>query len=161
MLEECKESVRNQTVPVQHLVGNGDGRPEADVVNELIARADCDAYIILNDDDLLLPECVEKCAARIRNHDAVYPWCRVEGRDYAFDVDFTCRTDIPITALIRKSLWERLGGYRPYGQYFGGEGTDGDFWDRAQAAGARLTHIPEHLWVYRFHGDNMSMRVKF
>lgn len=75
MLARCVYSVAIQTRrPDRHLIGNGDGRPEADVLNELIGGSDCHAY-----------------------------------------------------------------------------------WRRAFDAGARFAHVPEPLWVYRFHGNNMSV----
>lgn len=161
MFEECKASVQAQTYPVKHLFGDGTGRPEAHVLNELIGPADCDAYLVLNDDDLLLPTCVEKCVERLDGFDIVYPWARVEGRDYAFDVTgLGSHGDVPITSLIRKDVFTRLDGYRAYQDGVSGIGADGDFYKRAVRDGVSFTYVPERLWVYRFHGDNMSMKPR-
>lgn len=160
MFAEAATSVWAQTLrPAMHLVGNGDGRREAHVLNELIDPADCDAYMVLNDDDYLLPECLERCATLIDEFDIVYPWPKVEGRPAIFDLSkLRSGGGIPITALIRKSVFALLDGYRAYREGAGREGADGDFYARALNAGATFTHIPERLWVYRFHGDNMSLK---
>ena len=57
----------------------------------------------------------------------------------------------PMTCLIRRSLWESLGGYDQINH------ADTDFYYRAVKAGAKLVYVPEPLFVYRFHAGNISM----
>lgn len=114
MLARCVYSVAIQTRrPDRHLIGNGDGRPEADVLNELIGGSDCHAYIVLNDDDLLLRTYVEKCVRKLRDADVVYAWPRVEGRPISFNELSVRSVSLPVTALVRKSLYDNIGGYAP------------------------------------------------
>lgn len=156
MLARCVYSVAIQTRrPDRHLIGNGDGRPEADVLNELIGGSDCHAYIVLNDDDLLLRTYVEKCVRKLRDADVVYAWPRVEGRPISFNELSVRSVSLPVTALVRKSLYDNIGGYAP--KVKTGEWADRNFWRRAFDAGARFAFVPEPLWVYRFHGNNMSV----
>lgn len=155
-LGEAVASVGAQTRPPdRHLVEVTHTRePEATVLNRLIEAAACDAYLVLCDDDLLLPGCLERCERALESADVVYPYCRVEGRD-----EWSPNTDpfpgLPMTALIRTDLWVKLGGYRPCAET--GVWADTNFYGRALAAGARTVKLPEELWVYRFHGQNMSL----
>ena len=60
------------------------------------------------------------------------------------------------TTLFRKSLWEKVGGYR--------EGLAGyedwDFWLRLAYAGAEINIVREYLFFYRKHGKSMITDVK-
>lgn len=58
------------------------------------------------------------------------------------------------SSVIRKSLWERIGGYDENIPYEILE--DWDFWVRAYKAGARSAHIPEPLFLYRTHEKQLS-----
>ena len=58
---------------------------------------------------------------------------------------------LPLTCLIRRSLWEKVGGY---------DGTilhsDTGFFYRAIKAGARVVYAPAVLWSYRLHAGQLS-----
>jgi hypothetical protein len=62
---------------------------------------------------------------------------------------------IPSTALIRRSLWDRLGGYD--------EGAvreeDRKMWVKAVEMGARFVRVDEPCWVYRQWQGNKSFAV--
>lgn len=155
-LGQAVGSVGAQTRPPdRHLVEVTHTRePEATVLNRLIRAAGCDAYLVLCDDDLLLPGCLKLCERALEGADIAYPYCRVEGRD-EWSPNTAPFPGLPMTALIRTSLWEKLGGYRPRAET--GVWADTNFYGRALAAGARTVKLPEELWVYRFHGENMSL----
>jgi glycosyltransferase involved in cell wall biosynthesis len=155
LLEECEASVAAQTVPADHLVAVDDAREgPAAVRNRLAALAEADWLLPLDDDDLLDPDALEVLLAQTGGADIIYPWCRVEGSDWVpnrwFDTADLVEAHegerlnyIPVTALIRRSLWAELGGMRSV------EFEDYDLWTRAVEAGARFRCVPEVLWTYR------------
>jgi hypothetical protein len=79
-----------------------------------------------------------------------------------FDADLLRRRNyIPATTLIRRSLWEELGGWTLPGWGVGESphepeyAEDWDFWIRALDAGARFLCIARVTWIYRYHSDNV------
>lgn len=164
-LAEACASVRAQTKPVdEHLIAiDYHRRGTARVVTQLALSARNEWVATLEDDDLWLPNHIGALTAALRNEggeaDIVYPWCRVEGRDWdpnsVFDRERLKRENyIPSTALIRRQLIADLGGWRE-GVQHGWE--DWDFWLRALQVRARFLCVPVVTWVYRFHGGNKTM----
>jgi glycosyltransferase involved in cell wall biosynthesis len=162
LLAECRASVLAQTVPVEHLVMEDVGREGPQVVrNRLSMLSESEWLLPLDDDDLLDPDCVETLLAYADDADVVYPFCRVEGRDDFYVVNklwsersLMLGNFIPVTALIRRDLFDLLGGYRRV------QLEDWDFWKRAALHGARFVCCPEVLWTYRFlAGVNQFQRV--
>ena len=157
MLEECKASVRAQTLqPVEHLIELDEKRTLAcgPQLNRMAKRTDCEWLATLADDDLLLPHHLETLAAHADEADVVYSYCEVTGRDWSPNMPYDPDADmpqIPATALIRRSLWEEV----KWGKDLRAE--DNDFWLRCQRKGARFVCVPEVTWVYRFHGHNKSL----
>lgn len=94
------------------------------------------------------------------DYDVYYAYCRVLGRpdwnpNEPFDEDrLRTMNTIPATALIRRSLIEKLGGWSEHPHGPGKE--DWDFWLRALDAGARFRCLRSESWTYRFHGSNLS-----
>lgn len=124
------------------------------IMNWLVADTDSTWIVALADDDLLDPEFAEVLLDQSAGADVVYPWCRVTGSDWSpnrlFREDALRRQNfIPQCALIRRDLWERLGGWTPM------EYEDWDFWKRALDIGARFRCVPEVLWTYRMEGQNL------
>ena len=187
MLAEAIASVNAQTLPpVAHLIGVdhqliGIGR----TLNRLATAVEAEWLARLDDDDLFDPNHLETLASRADGADIVYSWCRVAPRvmgaseppypsvigtsswvpNQSFDADRLRKSNyIPATTLIRRSLWEELGGWHLAGYGVGDsprtpEGTeDWDFWLRSLDAGARFACIPEVTWTYRYHGDNLWLR---
>lgn len=149
-------SVAAQTVlPKAHLV-RVDYAKEGLAANRnaLIAQVETEWFVPLDDDDILQKNFLERLLPHARGADVVYSRVHVHGSDwapyrYSFDAkDLRRENYIPATALIRKSLWERLGGYRNVRL------EDWDFWLRALDAGAQFRHVQESLWIYRFHDGN-------
>jgi hypothetical protein len=159
LLAECLASVAAQTrLPDEHLVGidhHRIGVPH--MLNRLAERTRCAWLAVVADDDLLDPQHLEVLLGAAGGADVVYPFCRVSGRDgwspnRPFDAD-ALRTSnyIPATALIRRSLWEDLGGWSAAAVH-----EDHELWLRALDAGATFRCVPEVTWTYRFHGANLS-----
>lgn len=127
--------------------------------NRLASYAKGEWLLPLGDDDLLDPDYLTTLWPYTENADIVYPWCRVSGSSWnpnrlyrkgaLYHQNF-----IPATALIRKSLWDKLGGYNLKHRF-----EDWDFWLRAEAEGARFVCVPEVLWTYRQHGANLFNNV--
>jgi GT2 family glycosyltransferase len=59
---------------------------------------------------------------------------------------------IYITAVVRRDLWARAGGYTAGLRY----AEDYDFWLRALAIGARQIYTPQHLGIYHERPDGKS-----
>jgi glycosyltransferase involved in cell wall biosynthesis len=57
--------------------------------------------------------------------------------------------------LMRRSVWDRVGGYAEVQALAGNE--DWDFWIGALSAGASPAHVPAPLYRYRRHAESMSV----
>lgn len=162
MLAECVASVDAQTLPAtEHLIELDRDMTgmTGKVMNRAVRRSDCDWIAQLADDDLFLPHHLERHAEFFDRADIIYAYCEVRGRDgwspnQPFHEGLVHPGSIPSTSLIRRSLWEKVGGWRQDLP----QCEDGDFWWRAHHKGARFHCIEEITWVYRFHGDNKSLK---
>jgi hypothetical protein len=91
------------------------------------------------------PSASKLLLAHSEGADIVYSFCRMDGRDdWCPNRLFNSRTlmrrnFIPVTALIRKDLWDLLGGQRKVPM------EDHDFYKRAWLHGARFKCVPEVL----------------
>ncbi len=152
LLDECRASVAAQTFPVEHLVGVDTGREGPSVIrNRLAAATDADWLLPLDDDDLLDPSCVERLLERATGADVVYPWCRMVGRSDGWvpnklfnRISLFQQNYIPVTALIRRSFFEMVGGYRSTAM------EDWVLWQWTELHGGTIRCVPEVLWSYRF-----------
>jgi GT2 family glycosyltransferase len=180
MLAEAIASVEAQTLkPAAHLIGvDHAGVGIGLMLNRLAAATRCQWLARLDDDDLLEPRHLEVLASAVPDADVVYTWCRIAPRvgpdgepptpsvlgtwwtpNQEFDPDaLRVANYIPATALIRRSLWEDIGGWSATGPPPQGAGEDWDFWLRALDHGARFRCIPEVTWIYRYHGANVWFR---
>lgn len=135
----------------------------------------------LDDDDMFKPGHLTKCIehARATGADVVYPWfdlirqgvdrndwefLLVDGK-YAFGQEFNesalrKNNYIPVTALVRRSLFEQVGGFpRPESpEWPHAASEDWGLWLRLLDAGAKFSHLPERTWVWDHHGKNTSGR---
>lgn len=160
-LVECRASVAAQTLsPLEHLVELDEFRSGPGFIsNRVVSKASGKWLVPLGDDDLLDPDFLSMLWPHTANADVVYCWCRVDGSPWCPNRLYrkgTLRDGnyIPATALIRKSLWEKLGGYNVKHKY-----EDWDFWLRAENEGARFVCVPEVLWTYRQHGGNLFNKI--
>lgn len=155
LLDECRASVAAQTVPASHLVGVDASREgPATIRNRLAADTHADWLIPLDDDDVVDPSFLETLLPFLAGGDVVYPWCRVEDfvdglpvwtPNRLFRAESLLRFNfIPVTACVRRSLWEAVGGM-PEGVTV----EDWRFWLRCLAEGARFVCVPEVRFTYR------------
>ncbi len=154
-LIECHRSVDAQTLSQhewEHLIEVDHHRTGcAATMNRLAARAVGDWVLPLADDDLLLPGCLKTLLDRADEGDIIYaPPCLNSNEDRAWF--FQAPPVIPSFALIKRDLWNELGGYDETLRHE----EDRDLWIKALAAGARFVRVDEPCWVYRQHASNKS-----
>jgi glycosyltransferase involved in cell wall biosynthesis len=97
-------------------------------------------------DDIVVPSCLTFGAA-------VHPWVPELGHPAL--ADFLEANYSTATALYRRWVWEKAGGYDE-AMLHGGE--DWDFWIRALAAGAGITVVSDKLMRYRVYGEPRAER---
>lgn len=154
MLAEAVTSVDAQTLldQVERLIRvDWDYEGCARTVNRLAENATQDWLFILADDDLMLPGCLDGHLSAADEADIVYAPPLVWG---APESNYRMRPPaIPSASLIRRDLWEQLGGY----DVTLTREEDRDFYVRALAAGARFVRFDEQpTWVYRLHEGSKS-----
>ena len=144
-LDEAFQSVESQTRPPDEVIVVGNVTPskkegytyihsEKDVsvkINQAVSSSNCDAFLVLCDDDTILSEYIEKTAQKMEEANA--------------DIVYTEYNNEPVTSLIRRSIWEKVGGFCTI-PFF-----DWDFYWSCREAGALSLPIREHLFEYRRH----------
>jgi glycosyltransferase involved in cell wall biosynthesis len=152
-LIECAASVRAQTMTAwEHLVQEDTNRDGCSVtINRLASAAEGEWLLPIADDDLLLPGCIKALLAASSDADVVYAPPLVTGNEDRWWF-FQAPPVIPSTALIRRSLWDELGGYDEALRHE----EDRDLWVKALNAGARFVKTTAPTWIYRQHGANKS-----
>ena len=129
--------------------------------NGAVARAESDFIMILDADNELQPRCVERLVSGIEGTDFGFAYCILERFGEHTGLMGTLnwdpellRTDnyIDAMALIKKDLWEAVGGYTPMA-VSGWE--DFDFWCKCAELRIRGHMVPEILARYRVHGSSM------
>jgi glycosyltransferase involved in cell wall biosynthesis len=153
LLRECERSVAAQTWPdYEHrILMDGDREGCAVTMNKLAAEAQGDWLLPLADDDLLLPGALASLLARFTEGDIIYSPPLVTGNEDRWWF-YQAPPVIPSCALIRRSLWESLGGYDETLWHE----EDRDLWVRALAFDAKFVRVDEPCWVYRLHAGNKS-----
>lgn len=63
---------------------------------------------------------------------------------------FANGSPLPMTCMIRRTLWDDLGGYDEIPH------ADTDLWYRAVKAGARVVYVPDALFDYCYHRNQIS-----
>ncbi len=71
--------------------------------------------------------------------------------------DMTLEQWIPGTAMVRRSLYERVGGYDESPRLKAGN-QDWDFWLAAFGEAVTVAHIPLPLMYYRRHGNSLTAK---
>lgn len=153
LLVENKASVRAQTMPDwEHLTLLDTDRVGCSrAYNALAREAAAEWLFVIADDDLMLPACLYLHLKHAAEADIVYAPPLVWGE--LPDQFLGPHPGIPAVALIRRQLWVDKGGYN---ENLGAQ-EDRDFYERAQASGARFVRFMEApTWVYRFWGGNKS-----
>ena len=130
--------------------------------NAGFAFTDAPYIMVLDADNLLSPNCLERCLAEITRTGAAaaYPLLRRfgEGEGVMGDVDwdpvrFATGNYIDAMAMVRRSAWARAGGYQKMEIATGWE--DFSFWCRFAELGLRGCRVREILAHYRVHGNSM------
>lgn len=120
-------------------------------------------YILpLDADDLLRPRYLEKTVDALESGaDMACTWTEKFGNDSGVLKPGTLdRLSVmklagpPVTALLRKSAWAEVGGYKPYMKW---GGQDWEFNCSLHEAGYKAVVIPEPLFMWRRHGTSMSI----
>jgi hypothetical protein len=120
--------------------------------------------MVMDADNTIYPTCLRKLADALGDHpdvDAAYAILEDFGDQrnirsaLAWDVDRLCRANyIDAQAMLRKSAWERLDGYRADDDLvYGWE--DWDLWLRLAAGGGRAMLVTEILGRYRVQRGSM------
>lgn len=147
-LKEACHSVKAQTLKgVEHLVRlDSAGEGCSKTVNKLAAEARADRLLILADDDILLPRCLELLVEAWPDvGPIVYPVPMVWGEGAGTFLGDP--PHIPSLALIPTRIWRQLGGYNESLSQV----EDGDFFYRAmQADTVFIRFDQEPTWIYRF-----------
>lgn len=151
LLEECKASVKAQTKqPDAHYIsvdmsGLGPSLVRNSLVKSLAPEYDWLAF--LDDDDLLLPQHLEKLSAVAESADVVYSSCQ---RGHATVIEPFDREKlrygnfIAVTSLVRRSMFEKVGGFPDVKRC-----EDWLLWQKIADAGGRFVFVKEQTWVYR------------
>jgi hypothetical protein len=163
MLLEARRSVFRQTFPsIEHLCEiDTDGIGAGFMRNQIAKRAKGEWLVFLDDDDLLDPQFVELHLehAEATGADLVYSICRLPA-DYVwwkprveeFDEAELRREGgnyIPVTVLLRRSAFEKAGGFDVSGPL-----DDWNLWIALLDSGAKFAFLPCVCWTYRVHGLN-------
>ena len=144
----------------RHVANSGLARARNGAVD--LARSD--SVMILDADNQLHPRCLERLLQSLRGSDYgfAYPIIERFGDHQAlmgtssWDVEMLRDENyIDAMALIRKSTWQRVGGYERMNV---GGWEDFDFWCKCVEAGLRGLLVPEILARYRVHGTSMLAR---
>lgn len=200
-LPECLESVRSQTYRDFEVVALDDGSTDgtrqwlhehaADArlvfneanlgtyatLNRGLELAKGEFVAVLNDDDVWLPEKLERQVALMDarpevglvHTDGAFidgEGRRIEGSPLGFEFPRTETGDVLLAlcaankiiasaALVRRSCFEELGGFDP--AYFGS--GDWQMWIRI-AERHQVGFVPEPLTLYRVHGENASHKLE-
>lgn len=127
-----------------------------------LARAE--KVMVMDADNLIYPTCLRKLAAALDDHadaDAVYAILEDFGDQrnirsaVAWDVARLCAANyIDAQAMLRRSMWTRLRGYRADDEFvYGWE--DWDLWLRLAREGGHALLIPQILGRYRVQRGSM------
>lgn len=135
-----------------------------------LAFADgCDAILTASADDRLRPACILRCADAMTagSLDFVVPYAQqFDGADHiqaslpdATIADFAVWPPLIDKALIRREVWQTVGGYSPEATLPGswGAAEDWEFWIKVWKAGhTRYAVIEEPLYMVRVHPGQLS-----
>lgn len=132
----------------------------AEARNTAFDLADCDTVFVMDADNSILPSCIRKLRRAIDADDADASYSQLvmfgDVKDVGY-ADYWSKSllskgpYIDAMALVRKSVWERAGGYT----HLDGGWEDYDFWCKLAELNARICYVPELLCRYRAHKSSM------
>ena len=150
LLERARRSVGEQTVkPHAHWIKLDDQKAGgAATKNRLFDFVSTEWFMVLDDDDFLLPNHIETLLSHSDGYDIVGSWHEGAWPTYnrplseTVDENNVLRHGIPHTAIVRSALFARLGKFSIQTAY------DTKFWEAAVAAGAKVNIVEEKTWHY-------------
>lgn len=170
-LPKAVASVEAQTVgPVEHLIEfDYKRRGNAPLLNAMAEQVTTTWLVMLADDDLLHPTHLERCLAVSGDADVVYPYADMSS--WPPDADQRRVINAPWNpqriwahnwipggcTLIRTEMWRRVGGVStvPAHKHI----HDWLMWQDIASLGGRFVCLPEELWFYRYHPNQMEAIV--
>lgn len=159
LLVETMESLYNQTFKDFEVLINHNNEHDANATESLMNRklndlakiARGEYLLVLCDDDKLEPNYLEEVLRVADGYDIVFTDLKYFGnlntimQANPFTMETFIHTTSPwITSLVRKDVWEELGGWSLYQDY-----GDWDFWFRCYKAGKKAYHLQKPLFLYR------------
>lgn len=144
---------------------------EAACRNTIIENMEGEFVLWLDDDDVLLPEALSshvRCLQANPTADVIYANLIRTNEVLEPEREYRYRAVQPEhllctlffyspfpngSSFIRKSLFERVGGYDTSHAV----GTDYDFWVRAALGGAKFVHHDDFIYLYRGHDGNAAL----
>jgi glycosyltransferase involved in cell wall biosynthesis len=146
LFERAVASVRNQSLmPRAHLQMLDSKRKGGAITkNRLIDFADTEWLMILDDDDVLLPNHVEVLYSRRDDADIIYSYANGDNRyNRPFSVEgLLADSIVSHTALFRRSMFHNLGRFEEK------LGYDYMLWKKAHEHGYSFLSIPDITWHY-------------
>lgn len=152
------------------VIHNATNQYLAGALNTGIAAAKGKYIIPIDADNMLGDGCLPILADALDNNnslDIVYgamqvieesgkEWVSTWPQDFNFGQQLGHHNQIPSTAMYRKKMWERVGGYRRRCR----TAEDADFWCRVTSYGARPKKVTDMVTLkYRDRHDSMSHTV--
>ena len=129
----------------------------------------CDAIMVMNADDWLRLDCIEKLARALVSCDAAVPWTQQIGGENVVQAsaahvnlgDFTDHTPLVAFALVRAEVWKAVG---PYDAAMNIPGLNAgynewEWWVRFHKAGFLHWCVEEPIVYYRVHPGQLSHRT--
>lgn len=168
LLAECRQSVLDQTVECQHLIGVDEGMVgPARMRNALLGmatRLGSEYVAFLDDDDLIDPDHIEVLLTALESDSSAlaFSWYRTIGAtpetpryeawdDHAWGTMLGGRNVIPITVVARREAIIRAGCFDPAERY-----EDHALWLRMLDQGSTFSIVPRETWTYRMLGGNRT-----
>lgn len=158
--DRAVQSVLQQTLTGMRVIVqvDFDGEGAAATRNRALEGVDTEWVAWLDDDDLLYPDHLKRCAraARLNGADVVYPGYDVVGGDdpvNCFGIPFDGallqrRNFIPVTTLCRTELVRAAGGFQPHPDEHGDPCEDWGLWLTMHEMGANFYHLPIKTWQW-------------
>lgn len=134
--------------------------------NSAFSRSRTEYVFVLDADNLLYPRCLQALSAALDESGASFSYCYLEKFGDGSGLhnlsawnpaDFKNGNTIDAMALLRRSVWERAGGYSTGMPAMGWE--DFDLWFKIARLGGWGIQVPEILGRYRVHHDSMIWTV--
>ena len=171
-LKRALDSIVNQTRKVDQISVyiDHEGRGAGWTRHQALLAARTEWVAFLDDDDMWMPHHIAHCLdhAEKTGADLVFPWFTVNGGVDPFPQHFgkvwdpENPTHTTITTLVRTEAALAVGGFddgAPDGWEDGNvAGEDWRFILRLRDAGYSISHLPERLWVWNHHSQNLSGR---